>query len=176
VPVEPVPEAKRTCRHGGPGSHWYYADVSGDGTPRRLWCAGPHLGMSEPWRAQLEFQMTAGERFTFHGDEVPAPPEGYVPPNRPGALRHERLTTEELRTVQLLQNAVAKRGEAIGEKWGRILTLAADDDTLKDFTPLGWFGWGEVHWYTDTPIYDQLCLETGLYPAGNATHHGVTGA
>lgn len=34
-------------------------------------------------------------------------------------------------------------------------------DDLGNMVPLGWFGWGELHWYGDTPIHDELVAERG---------------
>lgn len=117
-------------------------------------------------------------------------------------LRHQRLTDDELRVVQLLHEAIAPAGTppypvadtgfsikaaldyarrryavpwpdriavdagystvVVGAGEGEPITLTNQTtDTLEDFTPLGWSGFGEVHWWgdPDTPIFNELCAE-----------------
>lgn len=129
--------------------------------------------------------MTAGHQFAERvevGGEGPTKTyiDGPVDTvNLPGSLRHERLTTEELHTVQMLHDKfqmqkdvdvesaremVARFQEVHGEKWRQVLTLAAAaQDSLKDFKPLGWFGFGRYVWY-DEPIYNALVKEFGFDP------------
>lgn len=120
-------------------------------------------------------------------------------------LRHQRLTDDELRLIQLLKEVIPLADErppylgtigdtgldiraaldyarrryavpwpdriAVDAGYGTVVLGAGEGepitlpnqltDTLEDFTPLGWSGFGQVHWWgdADTPIYNELCAE-----------------
>lgn len=170
-----------TCRHGETESHWYYSPPSRSGEVAdgvlRKWCAGALPRGSEPWRSQLEFQMTEGAKFAERLDvdieETAA--DGATLWSRSGSVNATSgaaFQEYERPWREWFEKSISEKSKVYGEAWGAVQRLLTRD-VISNFVPVGWFSeWGEG-WYATTPIYDQLCAERGIYPAGNAATHGV---
>lgn len=174
------------CPHGESKPH---------GQIGKDWCAGPPRSwFFEAFRPQLEEQMNLDTGVFTHldgarediADALGTPKVESSPAYglwQIGDLRHQRLTDDELRTVQLLHNAVTPslleaprqiEVDQTGTEFaGEVVLAHRIRDNLGNMVPLGWFGWGEIHWYGDTPIYDEVVELLGFDPA-NPVDSAVT--